>query len=67
MADKPWLKYGGSFVWPADGGRASAPTDKCPKSADGHNPEVIGDCGRGCCDDYRCRDCGQQWRYEWPD
>lgn len=27
----------------------------------------IGDCGTGCCDDYKCTVCGQEFRIEWPD
>lgn len=26
-----------------------------------------GDCGQGCCDDYRCETCGYKCRVEWPD
>lgn len=26
-----------------------------------------GDCGQGCCDDYRCETCGHTVRIEWPD
>ncbi len=26
-----------------------------------------GDCGQGCCDDYRCETCGYRCRAEWPD
>ena len=26
-----------------------------------------GDCGQGCCDDYRCPTCGRKVRVEWPD
>lgn len=26
-----------------------------------------GDCGQGCCDDYRCGVCGYKVRVEWPD
>lgn len=26
-----------------------------------------GDCGQGCCDDYRCEACGFKTRIEWPD
>lgn len=26
-----------------------------------------GDCGRGCCDDYKCEKCGYKTRVEWPD
>lgn len=28
---------------------------------------VVGNCGHGCCDDYRCPHCGKTWRYEYPD
>lgn len=27
----------------------------------------VGDCGLGCCSDYRCPDCGKEFRVEWPD
>jgi hypothetical protein len=30
-------------------------------------PEEIGDCGEGCCTDYRCRSCRRTWRREWSD
>lgn len=26
-----------------------------------------GDCGQGCCDDYKCNVCGYRTRVEWPD
>lgn len=26
-----------------------------------------GDCGLGCCDDYKCEKCGYTTRVEWPD
>lgn len=26
-----------------------------------------GDCGQGCCDDYKCTVCGYRCRVEWPD
>lgn len=26
-----------------------------------------GDCGMGCCDDYKCSVCGFRTRVEWPD
>lgn len=26
-----------------------------------------GDCGQGCCDDYKCAKCGYKCRVEWPD
>lgn len=29
--------------------------------------EKVGDCGRGCCDDVRCKACGHVTRIEWPD
>jgi hypothetical protein len=29
------------------------------------DPEEVGDCGEGCCTDYRCRNCGRSWRHEW--
>jgi len=29
--------------------------------------EHVGDCGQGCCDDYRCKLCGHVFRVEWPD
>lgn len=39
-----------------------------------HGPECCGqkmaddgDCGQGCCDDYKCEKCGYTTRVEWPD
>ena len=29
--------------------------------------EWVGECGHGCCDDYRCTRCGRVFRVEWPD
>jgi hypothetical protein len=29
--------------------------------------EDIGGCSEGCCDDFRCPDCGKEIRIEWPD
>lgn len=26
-----------------------------------------GDCGQGCCDDFKCIECGYRFRMEWPD
>jgi hypothetical protein len=27
----------------------------------------VGQCRDGCCDDYRCPECGESFRVEWPD
>lgn len=27
----------------------------------------VGDCGHGCCNDYKCNACGHETRVEWPD
>lgn len=27
----------------------------------------VGGCDEGCCDDYKCNDCGKEFRVEWPD
>lgn len=38
------------------------------RSCDGKTPaEYVGSCPEGCCDDYRCRICGEVFRIEWPD
>lgn len=58
----PWVWYGGSFIWQGTD-RASLPGRCC----DNMDPELVGDCGNGCCDDYKCRSCGKRWRYEWAD
>lgn len=61
----PWEEYGGSgsFVWAGSGGRASLPSRCCENM----KPGKTGDCGRGCCDDFQCKSCGKEWRYEYPD
>jgi hypothetical protein len=62
----PWQQYGGSFVWPDErqvNGRVTLPRRCCADS----QPELTGDCGKGCCEDYRCKSCGRTWRYEYPD
>ncbi len=61
----PWERYGGSFVWRDSDTQVhvTLPTPCCDRM----DAERIGDCGRGCCDDYRCRSCGRTWRYEYPD
>lgn len=33
----------------------------------GQKMEDDGDCGQGCCDDYKCAKCGYKHRVEWPD
>lgn len=42
-----------------------------PPNALGHwlhpDAECIGECIHGCCDDYRCPNCGQEWREEVAD
>lgn len=63
MATWPWLQYGGSFIWENNNGRASLP-GRCCENMD---PELIGGCREGCCDDFRCKSCGKKWRYEYPD
>lgn len=39
-----------------------------PKDASGRweheGAECVGTCYKGCCDDFRCRDCGMEWRSE---
>jgi len=60
--EMPWVKYGGSFVWQGQS-RVSLPSRCCEEM----RPKLVGECGRGCCDDYRCESCGRRWRYEYPD
>lgn len=48
-----------------------SPESPMPKGASGRwehtNVEEVGDgCIDGCCADYRCKDCGHQWREELP-
>lgn len=31
------------------------------------NAITVGGCAEGCCDDYRCPDCGTEFRVEAPD
>jgi len=38
---------------------------KCPKCAG--KLEDDGGCSDGCCDDYKCVDCGYKFRVECPD
>lgn len=33
----------------------------------GQRMDDDGDCGIGCCDDYKCAKCGYTTRVEWPD
>lgn len=57
------------FTAPADykparitpGGNCVAP-QCCGKSM-----TDVGECSNGCCDDYRCSECGHKVRVEWPD
>ena len=39
-----------------------------PKGADGNwehqGAKWVGECYDGCCDDYKCEDCGHEWRVE---
>ncbi len=51
--------YGGPFV--CDDGSVTRP------SCCGQPMTDDGDCGHGCCDDYRCDVCGKSIRVEWPD
>lgn len=59
----PWEQYGGSFVWKHAEGLAAMPMRCCPNM----QPKLVGDCGRGCCEDFLCESCGKKWRYEYPD
>jgi hypothetical protein len=58
-------------VDPADGRLICTPERPMPKNAKGQwsHPaaELVGDCGDGCCDDFRCPACGAEWRCEWAD
>jgi hypothetical protein len=53
---------------PANGRYLCAPAHPMPKGAPGHwshtNPVDDGGCSEGCCDDYKCKDCGHAWRVE---
>jgi hypothetical protein len=31
------------------------------------NAESVGECASGCCTDFRCPDCGTEFRVEYPD
>lgn len=45
-----------------------SPENPMPKGATGRwaHTNVVGDgtCSEGCCDDWKCVDCGHQWREE---
>lgn len=47
-----------------------SPESPMPNGAPGRwahtNVEEIGECVDGCCADYRCKDCGHEWREELP-
>lgn len=46
------------------------PESPMPKGATGRwahtNVSEVGECSEGCCADYRCADCGHEWRQELP-
>ena len=56
---------------PENGRWICGPEHLMPKGADGRwehtNVIEVGDgCADGCCADYKCLDCGHQWREELP-
>lgn len=57
--------------WPIDqanGRFLCSPDHPMPKNASGQwshtNYVSDGGCYEGCCDDYKCKDCGATWRVE---
>lgn len=56
---------------PAPGGAIVAPGFNAPASlwrcCASMQSERTGECADGCCDSYRCKNCGRTWTYEWPD
>lgn len=54
---------------PANGRLLCAPQRPMPKGASGqwsHTSLVLdGSCDEGCCDDFKCNDCGATWRVEY--
>jgi len=65
---------GGSYEnWPRDpanGRYLCAPEHPMPNGAPGQwshtNVVSDGECADGCCDFYKCKDCGHRWRVEVP-
>lgn len=53
---------------PANGYLLCSPERPMPKGAPGQwaHTNVLDDggCSEGCCDDYKCADCGATWRVE---
>jgi hypothetical protein len=53
---------------PANGRLLCSPARPMPHGAKGSwaHTNVVGDggCSEGCCDDYKCTDCGATWRVE---
>lgn len=52
------------------GRQICSPEHPMPKDAPGRwahtNVREVGECSQGCCADYRCDDCGHEWREELP-
>lgn len=53
-----------------DNGRCMCtPEHPMPSGVGGHwthaGAEVVGECYEGCCDDFKCKDCGATWRVEY--
>jgi len=62
-ADSEWPRD------PANGRLLCTPQRPMPKGAAGlwsHTSVVLdGGCDEGCCDDFKCTDCGARWRVEY--
>lgn len=71
---KPALTFDPA-TWPRDPKAPQrflcSPDHPMPKGSTGQwshtNPRDNGECSDGCCDDYKCADCGHTWRVECAD